>query len=57
MTENNDVKVVYLIDYVYFRQNKNADIKMVKLGVFSQNKIYYETTTLGTAALPLCVIT
>jgi hypothetical protein len=38
MTENNDEKVVYIIDYVYFRQNKNADIKMVKLGVFSQKK-------------------
>lgn len=38
MTEIFGIKVGYLIDYLYFRLNKNAGIKMVNSGVFSQKK-------------------
>ena len=38
IAENNKEKVVYIIDYVYFRSNKNADVKMVNSAFFSQKK-------------------
>ena len=38
MIEIFEIKAGYLIDYLYFRLNKNAGITMVNSGVFSQKK-------------------
>lgn len=48
--------MVMLLIICILDQTKNADKMVDSFGVFFTKKIYYETTTLGIAAMPLCAI-